>query len=253
MKLTGGAWSKGDFFAALACVAAVLAIPGMPKLFHWDSDSHGQAVSLDLKPPPSTASKTPPAATEAQPTPPATPLVKHQQTKKTPGTNPAAPLPGSKTFEIGAGADVKAEKCSAIGIDNTVLCSNYDPNKEEVTYDENGTKRTSVKATGKLIVHFPSPPIDDTFRKFTDRKDWSGLLAWAEQEKQDEIGWLTPYYISGFAHMNLCKGTVATQEMEAFLAKTAEYPAYANSRKEAQGDIEYMKGAEYARKCTVPQ
>lgn len=39
MKLLGGAWSRGDVFALLGVIAAVLAIPGMPKLFHWDSDS----------------------------------------------------------------------------------------------------------------------------------------------------------------------------------------------------------------------
>ena len=36
MKLLGGSWSKGDLFAA---VAAMLAIPGMPKFFHWDRTS----------------------------------------------------------------------------------------------------------------------------------------------------------------------------------------------------------------------
>ena len=39
MKLLGGKWYKGDVFALLGVIAAVLAIPGMPKLFHWDSDS----------------------------------------------------------------------------------------------------------------------------------------------------------------------------------------------------------------------
>jgi hypothetical protein len=36
MKLLGGAWSKGDAFAAIGVVATILAVPGMPKLFHWD-------------------------------------------------------------------------------------------------------------------------------------------------------------------------------------------------------------------------
>src|SRR5947209_5550617 len=39
MKLTGGKWSRGDLIALLACAAAVLAVPGMPKLFHWDQES----------------------------------------------------------------------------------------------------------------------------------------------------------------------------------------------------------------------
>lgn len=39
MKLLGGKWSRGDLLALLGVVAAVLAIPGMPKLFHWDSES----------------------------------------------------------------------------------------------------------------------------------------------------------------------------------------------------------------------
>lgn len=45
MKLVGGDWSKGDFLAALGLivaaigvVAAILAVPGMPKIAHWDSE-----------------------------------------------------------------------------------------------------------------------------------------------------------------------------------------------------------------------
>jgi len=34
MKLLGGKWSRGDLLALLGVIAAVLAIPGMPKLFH---------------------------------------------------------------------------------------------------------------------------------------------------------------------------------------------------------------------------
>jgi hypothetical protein len=44
MKLLGGKWSRGDVFALLGVLAAVLAIPGMPKLFHWDSDSSSTHV-----------------------------------------------------------------------------------------------------------------------------------------------------------------------------------------------------------------
>jgi hypothetical protein len=39
VKLLGGQWSRGDLLALIAVIAAVLAIPGMPKLFHWDSDA----------------------------------------------------------------------------------------------------------------------------------------------------------------------------------------------------------------------
>jgi hypothetical protein len=45
VKLLGGRWSNGDFLAALGIVvallgvvAAILAIPGMPRVFHWDTD-----------------------------------------------------------------------------------------------------------------------------------------------------------------------------------------------------------------------
>jgi hypothetical protein len=41
-ELLGGQWSKGDVFALFGVIAAVLAIPGMPKLFHWDTDSPAQ-------------------------------------------------------------------------------------------------------------------------------------------------------------------------------------------------------------------
>ncbi len=44
MKLLGGKWSRGDLLALLGVIAAILAIPGMPKLFHWDSDSSSTQV-----------------------------------------------------------------------------------------------------------------------------------------------------------------------------------------------------------------
>jgi hypothetical protein len=46
MKLMGGEWSGGDLLALLGVLVAIagvlvatLTIPGMPKVFHWDSDS----------------------------------------------------------------------------------------------------------------------------------------------------------------------------------------------------------------------
>src|ERR1700732_418823 len=44
MKLLGGKWSRSDVFALLGVLAAVLAIPGMTKLFHWDSNSSSTHV-----------------------------------------------------------------------------------------------------------------------------------------------------------------------------------------------------------------
>jgi hypothetical protein len=38
MKLLGGNWSKGDILALLGVIAAILAIPGMPRLFPWSSE-----------------------------------------------------------------------------------------------------------------------------------------------------------------------------------------------------------------------
>ncbi len=48
MKLLDGKWSKGDVFALFGVVAAVLATPGMPKLFHWDSDSSSTHVETPV-------------------------------------------------------------------------------------------------------------------------------------------------------------------------------------------------------------
>ncbi|HEY5214999.1 MAG TPA: carboxypeptidase-like regulatory domain-containing protein [Acidobacteriaceae bacterium] len=42
MKLSGGPWSRGDIFAAIGLIGVIgtiLAIPGMPKFFHWDEKS----------------------------------------------------------------------------------------------------------------------------------------------------------------------------------------------------------------------
>jgi hypothetical protein len=44
MKLLGGKWSRGDFLALLGVIAAILAIPGMPRLFHWDSETSSKQV-----------------------------------------------------------------------------------------------------------------------------------------------------------------------------------------------------------------
>src|ERR1700730_4919664 len=55
MKLLGGSWSRGDILALVGVVAAILAIPGMPKLLHLDStDLPKKALppiaAIDLKP-----------------------------------------------------------------------------------------------------------------------------------------------------------------------------------------------------------
>jgi hypothetical protein len=51
MKLLGGKWSRGDLLALLGVIAAVLAIPGMPKLLHFDSDSSSKPGTItDGKP-----------------------------------------------------------------------------------------------------------------------------------------------------------------------------------------------------------
>jgi hypothetical protein len=54
MKILGGQWSKGDFLAALglavaACgvIVATLAVPGMPKIFHWDSPTPDPPISQE--------------------------------------------------------------------------------------------------------------------------------------------------------------------------------------------------------------
>jgi hypothetical protein len=53
MKLLGGSWSRGDFFALLGVITAILAIPGMPKLLHWNSDlssKHADTPGADDSP-----------------------------------------------------------------------------------------------------------------------------------------------------------------------------------------------------------
>ena len=62
MKLLGGKWSRGDVFALLGVLAAILAIPGMPKLLHWDSD----ALSTHVQTP---GTATGPPATDRTPKP----------------------------------------------------------------------------------------------------------------------------------------------------------------------------------------
>lgn len=50
MKLLGGKWSRGDILALIGVLAAVLAIPGMPKLFHWDIQGHHYPVPTSSNP-----------------------------------------------------------------------------------------------------------------------------------------------------------------------------------------------------------
>jgi hypothetical protein len=56
MKLRGGEWSKGDIIALLGLVvalagviAAILAVPGMPKLVHFDSEAPVKSVTPATK------------------------------------------------------------------------------------------------------------------------------------------------------------------------------------------------------------
>jgi hypothetical protein len=62
MKLLGGKWSRGDLLALLGVIAAVLAIPGMPKLLHFDSDSSSKHVET-----PGTAADGKPSIPAAKP------------------------------------------------------------------------------------------------------------------------------------------------------------------------------------------
>jgi hypothetical protein len=50
MKLRGGNWSKGDLLALIGVAAAILAIPGMPKLLHLDSDSSSKQAQTIATP-----------------------------------------------------------------------------------------------------------------------------------------------------------------------------------------------------------
>ncbi len=58
MKLLGGRWSIVDFCIFATALAAILTIPGMPKIFHWDSDvktkqvNPSKSVAPDPKPDP---------------------------------------------------------------------------------------------------------------------------------------------------------------------------------------------------------
>ena len=72
MKLMGGDWSKGDILAGLGLiiaavrvVAAILAIPGMPKIAHWDSEP---SVKQSDDSSPAKAIPAPPAAKPVQKT-----------------------------------------------------------------------------------------------------------------------------------------------------------------------------------------
>jgi hypothetical protein len=58
MKLLGGDWSKGDILALLGLLvavigvgAAILAIPGMPKIFHSDTETQVKQDNPPLVPP----------------------------------------------------------------------------------------------------------------------------------------------------------------------------------------------------------
>src|SRR5262249_50064086 len=56
MKLRGGDWSKGDVIALCALLAAILAIPGMPKILPWDSGTEKTNGPVGTPPPASVAS-----------------------------------------------------------------------------------------------------------------------------------------------------------------------------------------------------
>jgi hypothetical protein len=64
MKLLGGRWSVVDFCILVTALAAILTIPGMPRVFHWDSRVKSEkvdpskAIAPDPKPDPSGGSST---------------------------------------------------------------------------------------------------------------------------------------------------------------------------------------------------
>ena len=65
MKLLGGRWSVVNFCIFVAAVAAVLTIPGMPKILHLDSGN--STAHLDVDPPKSAASDPKPDISKRSP------------------------------------------------------------------------------------------------------------------------------------------------------------------------------------------
>jgi hypothetical protein len=158
MKLRGGDWSKGDVFAGIACLAAVLAIPGMPRLFHLDSDSHGQAATPSPTQSLTAPATTSPGATEEKQTQSAhlaTPLSKHQQQTQKSVVDP-------KRVDIGAGAQVNAHDCAVVGIVDTLTCNppviephiSWVPSSSEM-FGSSGNPKFGVAITADKFIASP--------------------------------------------------------------------------------------------------
>ena len=146
-------------------------------------------------------------------------------------------------------ATTNAPDSAAVGINTGTVTVNppVNPNKEIVTYDFRGIRRSA--SPGVLTGDDSATTVFADFQKKEGEHDWRGLAALAEDQKKQRPQWLTPYFAAAEAYTNLCDKKKAIENTEYFVQKAEGSPGYASVFTNAKHNLEAFKRDQWPPQC----
>jgi hypothetical protein len=132
---------------------------------------------------------------------------------------------GNKQFQLGAGAKIDAQACSAVGIDNTVTCTNNDPNSTAVSYRCDGWM-TSVGPNpngGTMKGSDPTWVAEwGVITHLASEGQWQDALNECNQQIVKTPQWLSPLLVCADANFHLGHLNEARKQLTEFQSKRGD-------------------------------
>jgi hypothetical protein len=125
---------------------------------------------------------------------------------------------------------------------------NENPNRGVVSYDANGSKRTT--SAGKVDYEDGEHSAFLLAMSYDSQRLWQNELDLAKTEEQKIPEWLTPIMFEATANANLCHITDAASKLNDFIAKASDEPAYKSIVALARQDLDNLP--RMAEQCHVP-
>jgi len=122
-----------------------------------------------------------------------------------------------------------------------------DPNKTVTRYEYNGIRHLSSPGNENADMG-----ANDSFialRAKFKAKDWSGAANFAEQQKQEYPGWITPYLFAGEAYAQLCQKDKAISNLEDFVRKAENVNTFEDVLSAAEKDLNSLKSGHGPKQC----
>lgn len=101
---------------------------------------------------------------------------------------------------------------------------NENPNIGLVSYDVDGSKRTT--SAGTIHIENGEKQVFSQEYDYEKQRRWHDEAGLAEREKLKVPEWLTPIFFAATAYANLCRVTDAATNLNSFIAKASKQPAY---------------------------